>query len=156
MKKVLVAMVSLALLGSVAVVQAADEQKQEMPMTNHHMMKDGGMGMMNCPMVKSDDGKGQMGCQMQGKMGGQAGGMMKHHKMMQAMMQMMKDSMTIQKKMITGATPEEKMKMEKDLSAMIEKMDKMMSSCQSMMMDMQKPASADQKNEESMPMEHKH
>ncbi len=48
------------------------------------------------------------------------------------------------------------MKMETHLSAMIEKMDEMMSSSHHMMMDMQKPAMGGQQTEPPMPMEHKH
>ncbi len=159
MKKVLAVLVSLALFVAVSVAYAADEPKpaqpQGMPMMDHQMMMKGGggMGMMDCPMMKGDGGKGQMGGMMKG-------GMMQHHQMMMHdMMQTMKDMMAIQKKMLSTVTPEEKAKMETDLSGMMEKMDKMMSSCKCMMMDMQKPApgeTKEPKKEEPMPMEHKH
>jgi hypothetical protein len=158
MKKVLAVLVSLVLFWAVAFAQAADEQKaapsQEMPMMDHQTMMKGGDGksmMMDCPMMKDGDGKGMMSGGMM------KGGMMKHHQMMMHdAMQMMKDMMAIQKKMLTGATPEDKMKMEADLSTMMDKMDKMMSSSKCMMMNMQKPAAGEQKKEEPMPMEHKH
>ena len=147
MKKVLVTLVSLVLFGSFAVAQAADEKTSSAPMMDHQMMMKGGdaKGMMDCPMMKGSDGKGMKG------------GMMKHHQMMMHdMMQMMKDMMAIQKKMLTTATPEDKAQMEKDLSIMMEKMDKMMSSPQCTMMDMQQPAAGEQKQQDSMPAEHKH
>jgi ABC-type uncharacterized transport system permease subunit len=88
---------------------------------------------------------------------GMKGGMMKHHQMMMHdMMQMMKDMMAIQKKMLTTTTTEDKAQMGKDLSAMMEKMDKMMLSPQCRMMDMQQPAAGEQKKHDSMPAEHKH
>jgi hypothetical protein len=147
MKKVLVILVSLVLFGSFAVVQAADEKTAAMPMMDHQMMMKGGdgKGMMDCPMMKGPDGKGMMG------------GMMKHHQMMMHdMMQMMKDMMAIQKKMLTTLTPEDKAQMGQDLSAMMEKMDKMMTSPQCMKMDMQQPATGAQNKQDSMPAEHKH
>ena len=155
MKKVLAVLVSLVLFGTVAIARAADEQKaaqpQEMQMMDHHkMMKgDDGKEMMDCPMMKGDGEKGKMGMMK--------GGMMKHHRMiMHDMMKMMKQMMAIQKKMLSTATPEEKAKMDAELSAMMEKMDKMLHSCHCMMMDKEKPAAGDQKKEEPMPMEHKH
>ena len=147
MKKVLAILLSLVLFGSFAVAQAADEKKDAMPMMDHQMMMKGGdgKGMMDCPMMKDPDGKGMMG------------GMMKHHQiMMHDMMQMMKDMMAIQKRMLTTVTPQDKAQMEKDLSAMTEKMDKMMSSPKCMTMDMQQPTAEEQKKQDSMPAEHKH
>ena len=147
MEKVLVILVSLVLFGSFAIAQAADEKNSAMPMMGHQMMMKGGdgKGMMDCQMMKGPDGKGMMG------------GMMKHHQMMMHdMQQMMMDMMAIQKKMLTATTPEDKAQMGKDLSAMMEKMDKMMSSPQCKMMDMQQPAAGEQKKQDSMPAEHKH
>jgi hypothetical protein len=147
MKKVLVILVSLVMFGSFAIAQAADEKAAATPMMDHQMMMKGGegKGMMDCPMTKGPDGKGMMG------------GMMKHHQMMMHdMMQMMKDMMAIQKKMLTTTTPEDKAQMGKDLSAMMEKMDKMMSSPQCRMMDMKQPAAGEQKKQDSVPAEHKH
>ena len=121
MKRVLVVLLSLVLLGSLTVAQAADEQKtappaQGRPMIDHQMMKGGdGKMMMDCPMMKGGDGKMMMNCQMMmdGDGKGMMGGMMKqHHMMMRDMMQMMKDTMTIQKQMLASPTAEAKMKME--------------------------------------------
>jgi len=161
MKKVLVVLVSLVLFGSFAVAQAADEKKDAVPMMDHQMMMKGGDGkcMMDCPMMKGGDGKCMMDCpMMKGHDGkGMMGGMMQHHQMMMHdMMQMMKDMMAIQKKMLTSATPEDKAQMGQDLSAMMEKMDKMMSTPQCMKMDKQPPAVGEQKKQDSMPAEHKH
>jgi acetylornithine/succinyldiaminopimelate/putrescine aminotransferase len=147
MKKVLMVLVSLVLFGSFAVAQAVDDKKADMPMTDQQMMMTSGdgKGMMDCPMMKGADGKGMMD------------GMMKQHQMMMHdMMQMMKDMMAIQKKMLIAAAPEDKAQMGKDLSVMTEKMDKMMASPKCMMMDMQQPASEDQKKQDSRPAEHKH
>ncbi len=160
MKKVLAVLVLLVLFGSFAVAQAADEKKDAMPMMDHQMMMKGGdeKGMMDCPMMKGPEGKGMMDCQMMKGPEGPSmmGGMMKHHQMMMHdMMQMMKDMMAIQKKMLTSATPEDKAQMGQDLSAMMEKMDKMMTSPQCMKMDMQQPAAGEQKKQDSMPAEHK-
>jgi hypothetical protein len=150
MKKVLVVLVSLVLCGSFALAQAAEEKKDAVPTMDQQMMMKGGdgKGMMDCPMMKGGDGKGMMDCPMMkgGDGKGMMGGMMKHHQMMMHdMMQMMKDMMAIQKKMLDSATPEDKAQMGKDLSAMMEKMDKMMSCSQCMKMDMQQPAAGEQK-----------
>ncbi len=117
MKKVLVVMFSILLLGFVSVSQAADGQ---MP-----LMSDKDMQMMNCPAMK--------GMMMDGKMHPM---MMQHGMMMQDMMRMMKDMMVIQKKMITVPKPEEAIKMQSDLDTMIAKMDKMMTLHQNCMMQM--------------------
>ena len=145
-------MLSLVLLASLTVAQAADEPKSSQPAQ--------GMPTMDCPMMKGGDGKMMMNCPMMKGGDGMTDGMpsmMSHHQMMMHdMMQMMKDMMTIQKQMLASPTAEAKMKMEADLSAMIEKMDKMMSSSHHMMMNMQKPATGGQQKEAPMPMEHKH
>ena len=155
MKKVFAVLVSFILLGSFALAQAADEQKaaqpsQEMPMMDHQMMN-GGKGMMDCPVMKPGDGKSMMISSMM------KGGMMKeHHMMMHDMMQMMKDMMAVQKNMLASPSAEDKAKLDKELSVMMEKMDKLMTSSKCMMMNDHKPAAGDQNKEETAPMEHKH
>jgi hypothetical protein len=89
---------------------------------------------MDCPMIKDGDGK----------------------MMMHDMMQIMKDVLTIQKQMLPSPTAETRIKIEADLSATIEKMDKMMSASNHMTMDMQKPATGRQQKEAPMPMDHEH
>ena len=152
MKKVLAVLVSLMLFGSFALAQAADEQMaaqppQGMPMMDHQMMMKGDKCMLDCPMMKDGDGKSMMiGSMMKG-------GMMKHHLMM---MQMMKDLMAIQKKMLAAPSAKDKATMGKELSVMMEKMDNMMSSSKCMMMNTQTPAADEQIKAEPAPMEHKH
>ena len=160
MRMVLTVVLTIVLLASLGSAQAADDQKvpqpqQSMPMMNHQ-------GMMDCPMMKSSDGKMMMNCPMMkgggsGMMGGMKCGMMQHHQMMMHdMMQMMKDMMAIQKQLLGTPSADAKIKMEQDLSAMITKMDTMVSSSHSMMMDTQKPAAGDQEKKQPMPAEHKH
>ncbi len=149
MKKVLVVVFSMFLLGFVAVAQAADTQ---MPMSHNDMQ------MMNCPMMQGMSGDSTPG----GKMGGMHPMMQHHSMMMHDMMQMMKDVMVMQKKILASPKPEDSMRMQNDLDVMIAKMDKMMTYHQNCMMQLQKP-SGDQKDQmpsgqkpSTAPSEHQH
>jgi hypothetical protein len=159
MKLVLTMILTLLLVGTFSMAQAEEspapaQPAQDMQMMNHQ-------GMMDCPMMKSGDGKMMMNCpKMKGSMGmmsGMKGGMMQHHQMMMNdMMLMMKNMMAIQKQLLGTPSSDAKIKMDQDLSAMITKMDAMMSSSNSMTMNMQKPAADGQQKEQPAPMEHKH
>ena len=118
------------------------------------------MPTMDCPMIKDGDNKMMMNYPIMKSGYGTANGMpsmMSHHQMMMHdIMQMMKDVMTIQKQLLASPTAETKIKVEADLSATIEKMDKMMSASNHVMMDMQKPATGRQQKEAPMPMDNEH
>ena len=102
------------------------------------------MPTMDCIPIKGVDGKIMMNCPIMKSGYGTTNGlpsMLSHHQMMMHdMMPLMKDVMPIQKQMLTSPTTETKIKMEADLSATIEKMDKMTSAYNHMLLDMQKPA----------------
>lgn len=88
--------------------------------------------------------------------------MMGHGMMMQGMMHMMKDMMKMQERMIGGASDEDKKMMRQELNRMVERMDKMMTDMQGMMMKCMmgmSPAElpkAPSKEEPKKPQEHKH
>ena len=81
--------------------------------------------------------------------------------MMQEMMHSMKDMMKMQERMITGMSEEDKKAMKQELSRMTEKIDKMMSDMQGMMMKcmmMQQQQQPEPSKGEApkKPQEHKH
>lgn len=113
--------------------------------------------MMPCPMMKMHGQEMQM-CPM-----------MKHHgMMMDDMMQMMKNIMKMQERIITGVKGDERKNLLKEISVMIDKMDKMMANMHGMMkmqgmtgMPPAVPPKSDEKKdepqkEEQKPAEHKH
>lgn len=152
MKQVLILLFALMLFALLTVAQAADEQKAAHPTQSMPMMMHGADGKngMECPMVmKAGDDK-MTNCSMMRSMNP----MMDHHQLMKDLMQTMQSMLNIQKQMLGIPSAEEKTRMEQDLSAMIEKINKMMSSSQQMMMDMQKPAAGEHQKDSPMPMGH--
>ncbi len=135
MKRILI-VVMVLLTFSVTAMAETPQKKRQMP-PEHGMM---GQGMMQ-------GGQMQM---MQHMMG--------HGMMMKEMMHMMKDIMRIQDRLMAGVTDEDKKSMRLEINRMMERMDKMITDMQGMMMRCMTEMQKDETKQDSSqkPQEHKH